>query len=91
MQMYVKENSDTRTFPEIWETLSIAEQQELRYELTRRGDCTRASVYNWSKGVCPISIALRKKVAEKINKLFGLNVSHLNLFPLEKTNNTTIQ
>ncbi len=88
--MYVKESVDTRTFPEIWETLSVAEQTELRYELTRNGDCSRTTVYYWSKGVIPASIALRKKVADKMRRLLGLSVSHITLFPLDKTNNTTI-
>ena len=80
--MYTKETIDARTFPQIWETLSAAEQSNLRYELTRNGECSRTSVYNWSKGMCPISVALRKKVADKMSKTLGLRVSHITLFPL---------
>lgn len=80
--MYKKENIDARTFPEIWETLTPAEQSELRFELTKNGESSRTSIYNWSKGKCPINVALRKKVADKMNKTLGLNVSHLTLFPL---------
>ena len=82
MQRYNKETVDARTFPEIWETLSAAEQSNLRYELTKTGDASRTTVYNWSKGTCPISVGMRKKVASTMNRTLGLNVSHLTLFPL---------
>ena len=80
--MYTKEAIDARTFQQIWETLSAAEQSDLRYELTKNGECSRTSVYNWSKGMCPISVALRRKVADKMGKVLGLRVSHRTLFPL---------
>ena len=80
--MYRKESIDARTFPQIWETLSAAEQSNLRYELTRSGEASRTSVYNWSKGICPISVGMRKKVATTISRTLGLNVSHITLFPL---------
>ena len=80
--MYTKENIDARTFQKIWETLTPAEQSNLRYELTKNGECSRTSVYNWSKGICPINVALRKKVADKMNKTLGLHVSLITLFPL---------
>lgn len=82
--MYGKESTDARTFPQIWETLSVAEQSNLRYELTKSGDCSRVSIYNWSKGTCPISVGLRKKVASTINRTLGLNVSHITLFPMNR-------
>lgn len=80
--MYTKESIDARTFPQIWETLSAAEQSNLRYELTKSGDASRTSVYNWSKGLCPISIGMRKKVASTISRTLGLRVSHITLFPM---------
>lgn len=80
--MYTKESIDARTFPQIWETLSAAEQSNLRYELTRTGEASRTSVYNWSKGICPVSVGMRKKVASTISRTLGLNVSHITLFPL---------
>ena len=80
--MYRKESIDARTFPQIWETLSAAEQSNLRYELTRSGEASRTSVYNWSKGICPIAVGMRKKVATTISRTLGLNVSHITLFPL---------
>lgn len=82
MQRYNKETIDARTFQQIWETLSAAEQSTLRYELTKSGDASRTSVYNWSKGKNPINVGLRKKVAATMNRTLGLRVSHLTLFPL---------
>ncbi len=79
--MYDKETIDARTFPEIWETLSPAEQSELRFQLTRNGDCSRTAVFMWSKGVMPKSLSVRKKVASTIKSILGLNVRHLTLFP----------
>ena len=81
LQMYSENNLDARTFPEIWETLTLAEQEELRDRLTRYGDCTRMTLFNWTKGVRPISLAMRRKVAAAMNKYLGLNVSHITLFP----------
>ena len=80
--MYNQKELDARTFPEIWGDLTLAEQEELRDRLTRNGDCTRMTLFNWAKkGVRPISLAMRRKVAATMNKYLGLNVSHLTLFP----------
>lgn len=79
--MYNKENIDARTFPQIWETLTSSEQQELRFQLTKNGDCSKTSVFYWSKGVTPASLGMRKKVAAAMKSYLGLNVSHLTLFP----------
>ena len=79
--MYNKESIDARTFPQIWGCLTRGEQDELRYQLTRNGDCSRTSVYYWSKGTTPVSLGMRKKVASTIKSALGLNVSHLTLFP----------
>lgn len=81
MQNNTQNQLDARTFPEIWETLTQAEQEEIRDRLTRNGDCTRMSLFNWTKGVRPNSLALRRKVAAIMNKYLGLNVSHITLFP----------
>lgn len=81
MQINTQNQLDARTFPEIWEKLTLAQQEELRDRLVRNGDCTRMSLYNWTKGVRPFSLALRRKVATYMNKYLGLNVSHITLFP----------
>lgn len=80
--MYEKESIDTRTFPQVWNSLTRTEQAELRDVLTRNGRCSRVSVYRWTKGASPISPALRREVASVIRKTFGLPVSHMTLFVL---------
>ena len=72
---------DTRTFPELWQSLSPAEQGEVRYQIMRDTLCTRQSVHNWANGATPIYRDIRIKVAKSITKVLGLNVSHLLLFP----------
>ena len=80
--MYDKETIDARTFPEIWKSLSSAEQSELRDRLTRSGDISRTALYYWSLGKkTPASLGNRRRVAVAINKFLGYNVSHLTLFP----------
>ncbi len=82
--MYDKETIDARTFQEIWKSLTNAEQSELRYELTKNGECSRTSLYNWSKGVAPINVNLRRKVASTMGRILGLRVSATTLFPLNR-------
>ncbi len=84
MQRYNKETLDARTFQEIWNSLSPEEQSDLRYELTKNGECSRTSLYNWSKGVAPINVSLRRKVASTMGRILGLRVSHTTLFPLNR-------
>lgn len=80
--MYDKESIDARTFPQIWKSLTPAEQSELRDRLTRTGDISRTALFNWSTGkTSPASIGNRRRVATAINKFLGYNVSHLTLFP----------
>lgn len=81
MQVYEKSDIDARTFPQIWETLTSAEQAELRDALIKKTSCTRQSIFNWSNGTSPIYRDIRVKVADTIKKTFGFNVSHLTLFP----------
>lgn len=82
MQKYTEINSDARTFAEIWGGLTAAEQSELRYQLTKNGDCSRVSVYKWAvKGVRPVSLGMRKRVSSIVNRTLGIKTSHITLFP----------
>lgn len=81
IQNYNKDSIDARTFPQIWGSLSSAQQSFLRYQLTRGGFCSRATVWNWSQGVKPVSLATRKKVSQVLNSSLGVNTTHLTLFP----------
>lgn len=81
MQEYKKSGIDARTFPEIWKSLTPAEQSELRDALMKKFSITRQAVYNWSTGASPFYRPARVAAAEVIKKTFGYNVSHLTLFP----------
>lgn len=82
MQKYTENDYDARTFAEIWGKLTPAEQSELRFQLTRNGDCSRVSVYKWAeKGVRPVSLGMRKRVSSIVNKTLGIKTTHLTLFP----------
>ena len=81
MQNYANCDIDARTFPEIWKSLTPAEQSELRYMIIKSAGCTRQSVHNWSKGSYPIYRDKRVKVASVVSSLLKCNVSHMTLFP----------
>lgn len=82
MQKYTENNNDARTFSEIWGELTAAERSELRFQLTRNGDCSRVSVYKWAvRGVRPVSLGMRKRVSYIVNRTLGIKTSHITLFP----------
>lgn len=81
MQEYKKSGIDTRTFPEIWGTLTSAEQAELRDALMKKFSITRQAIHNWTRGAAPFYRPARVVTAEVIKKTLGYNVSHLTLFP----------
>lgn len=81
MQKYVKSNTDTRTFTEVWQTLTAAERGLLKENLIETLCCTRQSVDNWGKGMSPINRGFREKVAKVINKTFNYKTHYITLFP----------
>lgn len=72
---------DTRTFQEIWKSLSPIEQGHLRYQLIQDTTYTRQAINAWVNGSIPVNIMARKAVAKTVNKVLGLNTSHALLFP----------
>lgn len=82
MQNNTQNQSDARTFAEIWGGLTPAQRSELRFQLTRNGECSRVSVYKWAeKGVYPISLGMRRRVSNIVNKTLGIKTTHMTLFP----------
>ena len=77
----VNKELDTGTFPELWKSLTPAEQTELRFQLMRVIFCTRQSINNWANGKTPIYRSTRIDIAKTISKTLGLRVSHTLLFP----------
>ena len=72
---------DTRTFQEIWKSLTPVEQGHLRYQLIQDTTYTRQAINAWANGSSPINKMARVAVAKTVNKVLGLNTSHTLLFP----------
>ena len=73
---------DTRTVPEIWRSLTPAQQSELRALIISETLCTRQSINNWANGATPIYRDIRVKIARCMMKApLELNVRHFSLFP----------
>lgn len=85
MQNYIKPDTDTRTFQQIWNSLTSAEQSSLRGDIREKLGFSRQTVYDWHKnGASPKSLALRKVVCRIVNKNLGLKTHYLTLFPNAK-------
>ena len=72
---------DTRTFQEIWKSLTPVEQGHLRYQIIRDTSYTRQAINNWANGATPINKMARVAVTRVVNRVLGLNTSHALLFP----------
>ena len=72
---------DTRTFQEIWKSLSPIEQGHLRYQLIRETTYTRQAINAWTNGAVPINKMARTAVAKVVNRVLGLNTTQALLFP----------
>ena len=72
---------DTRTFPEIWKSLTPVERGHLRYQLIRDTTCTRQTINHWVKGVMPVHLKTRKLVALTMNRVLGITTNRALLFP----------
>lgn len=79
--MYDKDSIDARTFPQVWGSLSPAEQEELRYQLVRSGVCTRQSIWNWSRGGRPQTMDVRRRISAMLNRHLKIKTTQLTLFP----------
>lgn len=85
MQNYIKLDTDTRTFQEIWNSLSSAEQSNLRTELQAKLGVSRQAIYSWhKKGTHPISGQFRKAVCNVLNKTLVIKSHPVTLFPNAK-------
>lgn len=76
---------DTRTFPEIYESLSKLQQCELREEITRHTGASRATIWFWRKGKkIPARLSDRKAVSSCIRRVLGINAPQHILFDIKK-------
>ncbi len=82
MQSNEKEIIDARAFPQVWESLSDTERNDLALEIYKRKCCTtRQTIHNWATGsITPMPI-VRDAVAEAVTKVTGRKVVAKFLFP----------
>lgn len=69
------------SFPIVWETLTSAEKIAIRSELTQKMGISYRTVTNWSNGVQPVNIAMKKSAANIIGRVLGVQAPYLVLFP----------
>ena len=75
---------DTRTFPEVWKSLTPLEQGFLRHSLMCTTTATRQTICNWINGGKPVYQKTRSIVAATINRVFHMNTKKEFLFPEKK-------
>ena len=81
MANIVKKELDTRTFPQICDSLSKAEWQEIRTNCIAKTGKSESAVYYWREGKQPVSLMERKAVSDIINRVLGIRTHHRTLFP----------
>ncbi len=74
---------DTRTFSEIWKSLTRTEQENLKNALLVKGcTTTRQTINNWANDKKrPSLLPVKKAVAQVVSKVIGSRVSGETLFP----------
>lgn len=81
--MQSKENNsiDTRTLPQIWESLSPERQKELRPDLMKVLSVNERTVYNYTRGIRKVKSANdRRALSDFLNKELNLNTRAQFLF-----------
>ena len=81
MQRYTKNNTDERTFQQIWNDITPAERGLLKSNLIEKLRCSRQTIENWGKGLSPINKGFRQETERVIKKTFGFKVHYISLFP----------
>jgi len=81
VQRYIKNDTDKRTFQQIWNDITPAERGLLKENLIEKLRCSRQTVENWGNGMSPINKGFRKEIEKVIKKTFGFDVHYITLFP----------
>lgn len=83
MQSNTKLDTNTRTFPEIWATMSSQERDDLALALYNAKCCkSRQAIWNWANGKRqPNSPLVKDTVAKVVGKAIGSRVFSHTLFP----------
>ena len=83
MQNYKENQTDARTFPQIWVSLNPDQQDRLASRIYQKGCCkTRQTIWNWGTGrVQPSVPIVRTTVAQVVSATLGVTVQPHTLFP----------
>ncbi len=83
-QMYGKNQTDTRTLPEIWKTLTPQQQEDLKSALIMaKAAKSRQAIYYWATGQRrPQSEIVRDRIAVVVSRIIGAKTHGKTLFPL---------
>jgi len=83
MQVYEKSTTNTKTFPQIWETLTPGEKDDLCIKFYQRKCAkSRQGVWFWAKGMRkPQNPLVRDTIADIVSKFIGEKCFADTLFP----------
>ena len=83
MQKYENNTTNTKSFPEIWATLSEREKDDLCLKLYQKKCCkSRQAIRYWGSGSRkPSSELVRNAIAEVVSKAIGAKCFSHTLFP----------
>ena len=85
--MQIKENNlvDARTFPQIWQELSVDDKADLKCRLLNAKVCqTVQTINNWAAGRnFPSNLVVRKEAARVIGVFLKTKTIPAILFPLQ--------
>lgn len=79
-QSNAKKTIDTRTFPEIWKSLTLLEQKLLEEKLTKELIVSRQALWLWANGQRNPLPLYRKAIADILCSI-GIRASMKTLFP----------
>lgn len=75
-------STNTKSFQEIWATLSTAERDELSIKFFQKKCCkTRQTVWNWGAGATTPHPLVRDAVCALVSKAIGQKCFSNTLFP----------
>lgn len=83
MANIVKNDVDTRTFPQICSSISNAEWLAVRDRIVEETEKSVSAIYYWKDGKMPGSLTEKKKVAEIVSRVLKIRTHYRVLFPTE--------
>ena len=75
---------EARSFPQIWESLSKPEREELTRQFYLNKCCrARQTIWNWGKGKTkPSEPLVQDKISKVVSSFLGQTISSSALFPI---------